>query len=230
MSNTYTSALDESGTDAVQLASQTLGSQEKAFKTWFQEYAEAEAHDLFKDSDVIQSVAADNLDADFVEKRIRESAATDLVINGFCSKCQHLLDNWITLGNSSTRNHDSDPDPDEDGWETAVARSCSTFELEASARAKCRFCTFILQCLKDEELLDTYRKIEARLHHLDDNSTASLSIQNWGTSPIQLLWLNLPGKICTSCNSGMALECNFESSFLPASGASWCCNIVAEAC
>ena len=109
---------------------------------------------------------------------------------------------------------------DDEGWKTAVARPCSTCELEGATLASCRFCTFLLQSLKDSAMLDTYRKVETRLYHLGEEATSSLSIQNWGSNPLQLLWLNLPGKVCTSCNAGMALEVKFHGSFLPETGPS----------
>jgi len=190
-------------------------------KEWFQEYTTADGNNLYKDSNVVQIVNSDDLDTDFVEQRIRESTPKAPVTKGVCAKCQDLFENWPTLGGSSTREHDSEPDHDEDGWEHAVARSCTTFELEGSAHSGCRFCTFLLQGLKDSKLLDTFRKIETRLYHLGENAMVSLSIQNWGTNPIQLLWLNLPGKVCTHCNSGIASELKFDSAFLPASGVSY---------
>ena len=207
-----------------------LGSKGKDFKEWFQEYMGLDGNYLRKDSDVIQVVNSDELDPDFVEQRIQELAPKDPVTKGFCAKCQDLFDNWPTLGDSSTREHESERDPDKDGWEHVVARPCSTFELEGSTRAGCRFCAFLLQSLKDSKLLDTFRKIEARFHHLDENATSSLSIQNWGTSPTQLLWLNLPGKICTSCNHGIALEVKVESCFLPASGTSCFNGRISQSC
>ena len=228
MSSGYDSSHHEVGTDGRQPVAQMLGSEGKDFKEWFQEYTAVDGNKLFGDSDVIQVVNSDELDADFVEQRIRELAPKAFATKGFCAKCQDLFDNWPTLGGSSTREHDSKPDPDEDGWEHAVARSCSTFELEGSTRSGCRFCTFLLQSLKDNELLDTFRKIEARLYHLDENAMSSLSIQNWGTNPTQLLWLNLPGKVCTYCNS--ALGVRLESCFLPASGTSCFTGIMVESC
>jgi hypothetical protein len=181
----------------------------------------ADADSLSKESSLIQVVSSDELDADFVEQRIQESTPKDLVTKGFCAKCQHLFDNWPTLGDSSTKEHDSGPDPDKDGWENAAARSGSTFELEGSARSGCRFCTFLLQSLKDSNVLDIFRKVEVRLYHLGEDAMASLSIQNWGSNPSQLLWMNFPGKVCTHCNSGIALEGNVDSAFLPASGMSY---------
>ncbi|OBT66986.1 hypothetical protein VE03_04182 [Pseudogymnoascus sp. 23342-1-I1] len=193
-----------------------LDSKSKAFTEWFQVYTTVDGDDLFRDSDVIQAVDTDVLDSKFVEQRIKDSTPTSPVVNGFCAKCRSLFDHWPTIGGSSTRKHDSMPNSDE-GWEHTVAQSCSTFELEGSTRAGCRFCTFLLQSLEDSNLLGTYRKIEARLYQLHENALSSLSIQNWGTNPMQLLWLNLPGKVCTHCNSGIAPEVSVESCFLPES-------------
>ncbi|KAF4634273.1 hypothetical protein G7Y89_g3830 [Cudoniella acicularis] len=188
-----------------------------SFKEWFQEYTATDADQLPLDSSIIQVANSDDLDADFIEQRIRESAPGAPITKGFCSKCQVLFDNWPTLGRSSMREHDSKPDQDEDGWEYAVARDCSTFELEASTRAGCKFCAFLLQSLKDGKILDTFRKIETRLYHLDEYAMPSLSVQNWGANPSQLLWLNFPGKVCTHCNNGIASSINIDSCFLPAS-------------
>jgi hypothetical protein len=162
-------------------------------------------------------VNSDELDTDFIERRILESIPRLPITKGFCIKCQDLLDDWPTLGGSSLIEHDSKP-TDEEGWEHAVARSCGTYELEGAARSGCRICAFLLQNLKDNELLETFSKIEARLYNLDKNATSSLSVQNWGTNSHQIWWLNLPGKVCTSCNSGIALDVKLDSCFLLASG------------
>ncbi len=192
-------------------------------KRWYQEYTAADGNDLYKDSPLIQVVNSDHLDADFIEQRILESLQRLPITKGFCIKCQELFDNWPTLGRSSLREHDSKPDQDEEGWEHAVARSCSTYELEGATRSGCRFCAFLLQSLKESELLQTFRSIEARLYHLDENATSSLSIQNWGACPQQLLWLNLPGKVCSNCNAGIASAVKFDSCFLPVSGTLYRC-------
>jgi hypothetical protein len=193
------------------------GEQGKDFKQWYQEYIAADGDDLYKHSPLVQAVEPDELDSDFIEQRILDSIPTLPVTKGFCTKCQDLFDNWPTVGRLSLIDHDSEP-TDEEGWEHVVTRSCSTYEVEAATRSGCRFCAFLLQGLKGSELLETFRKIEARLYNLDMNGTSSLSIQNWGTTPSQILWLNLPGKVCTSCNSGIASDVKFDSCFLPASG------------
>lgn len=219
MSSNHNSPQSEEGPDSRQPVEQMLGIEEKELKEWFQKYTVADANKLSKDSDVIKVVNSDELDADFVEQQIRESLPKAQVMKGFCTKCQDLFDNWPTIGGSSTRNHDSKPVPG--GWEHDIAQSySSTFELEGSACSGCKFCTFLLQNFKDTELLDTFRKIETRLYQLGKNAELALSIQNWGTNPVQILWLNLPDKVCTGCNSGIALHGKFDSSFLPASGVS----------
>ncbi|KFY31157.1 hypothetical protein V493_01333 [Pseudogymnoascus sp. VKM F-4281 (FW-2241)] len=192
------------------------GSEANVFTEWSREYTAADADSLAADSDIVKAVDSDELDAKFVEQRITESTPNSPIVKGFCAECQSLFAHWPVLGGSSTRKYDSTGDSDE-GWEQTVARSCSTFELEGATRTGCRFCTFLLQSLKDGNLLGTFRKIEARLYLLNENAPSSLSIQNWVSNSKQLLWLNLPGKVCTDCNYGIALRLNFESCFLPES-------------
>lgn len=151
---------------------------EMDFKRWFEEYTAFDANELFLTSSPIKLVQADDLDPNFVEQRIQEATPKSIVGKGFCIKCQELFDDWPTVGGSSSRQHDSKPDPFEKGWETTVARSISTFELEASTRAGCRFCAFMLQNLKDCKLLEVFRKVEAGLYQLGEDSILSLSIQN----------------------------------------------------
>lgn len=195
------------------------------YRKWFQEYSLLEPNKLMKDSEILKAMDLDELDPALVEERIQQATPAMPLVNGFCHNCQKTFDNWPTVGRSSQMTHESSPSdfPDETGWETAVARHCTTFEIESGTRAGCRFCTFLLQGLKDTELLEMYRKVETRLHHLGEDATTSLSIQDWAQNPVQLLWLNLPGKVCTHCNSGMAIVSKFTSSFLSESGTSPCC-------
>lgn len=190
------------------------------YKAWFQAYSLLEPNKLMRDSDVLKAVDLDELDPAFIEKRIQQTSPATPLINRFCHSCQKTFDNWPTVGRSSQMTHESSPSdfPDEKGWETAVARHCTTFEIEGGMRAGCRFCTFLLQGLKDTELLEIFRKVETRLYHLGEDGRASISIQDWAQNPIQIIWLNLPGKICTHCNSGIAIASNFSSSFLPETG------------
>ncbi|TEY43180.1 hypothetical protein BOTCAL_0376g00120 [Botryotinia calthae] len=188
---------------------------DESLREWFEEYMSADANELYSDHCLVQAVASDALDEDLIEQRISNSATTP-ILGRFCVKCQELFDNWPTLGNSSTREYNSKPGP-EKGCEHTAVRPCSSSELEVSTRAGCKFCALLVQRLKDEELLELFRKIENRLFLLGESLMSCLSIQNWGANPNQLLWLNLPGKICNSCNAGIASELKFYSSFLPVS-------------
>jgi len=190
---------------------------QRDYQEWFEEYSSLPSNSLSDDASVIKAVESDTLEKALVEEFIQGLIPATTVKNGFCAKCQFLLNNWPTLGKSSTRQHDSKPDS-QGGWEYVVARPCTTFEIEASALSGCRFCTFMLQNLKDAGLLDTFRKIEVRLYYLKDDWTASLSVQNWGPNSTQLLWINFPGKECTHCNFGIATETKMESKFLPVDG------------
>lgn len=190
------------------------------YRQWFQEYSLLEPNKLYKDSELLKAVNTDELDLDLIEQRVQQSTPTTPLTNGFCSKCQEMFDNWPTLGISPKMTHESKPAdfPHGEGWETAVVRPCSTFELEGATRAGCRFCTFLLHSLTATGMLETFRKVEIRLDHLGEDATTSLSVQNWGKSPVQILWLNLPNKVCTHCNAGMAVEVKFHGSFLPEEG------------
>ncbi|THV50641.1 hypothetical protein BGAL_0142g00220 [Botrytis galanthina] len=193
-----------------------LNAQNEGLREWFEEYMSVDADDLSSDHHLLQAVASDELDEDLFDRRVLD-IKTAPILGRFFIKCQELFDNWPTLGNSSTRKHDSEPGPGE-GWEHTAVRPCSLFELEASTRAGCKFCAFLIQRLKDRELLGLFHKVDNRLLLLGEISMSFLSIQNWGANPTQLLWLNLAGKICTSSNAGIASELKFVSSFLRASG------------
>ncbi|TGO39312.1 hypothetical protein BHYA_0056g00230 [Botrytis hyacinthi] len=192
-----------------------LNAQNEGLREWLEEYMSTGANLLSSDHHLLQAVASDKLDKDSFERRVLDLEKSP-ILGRFCIKCQELFDNWPTLGNSSTREHDSKPGPGE-GWEHAAVRPCSMFELGASTLAGCKFCAFLIQRLKDSCLLELFRKVENRLLLLGESSMSFLSIQNWGANPKQLLWLNLPGKICTSSNAGIAFDLKFVSSFLPAS-------------
>ncbi|KAK0106781.1 hypothetical protein ONS95_003505 [Cadophora gregata] len=181
------------------------------WKTWAEEYMAADGNLLNEFSDLISVLDSDILDTDFVEQRIRELTLQTPVVKGFCTACHQLFDNYPTLEGSPIINPDSLQDSK---WPHAVTRYCSTFELEASARAKCGFCCFLLQTLKDSSLLEIFRKIETRLFHVNVDALASLSIERRGSAPDQFLWLNRPGPTCTQWNLGIAGCTSFGSSIL----------------
>ncbi|KAF7885879.1 uncharacterized protein EAF02_004388 [Botrytis sinoallii] len=192
-----------------------LNAQKEGLREWFEEYMSTDANLLSSNHHLLQAVASDKLDKDLFERRVLDLKITP-ILGRFCIKCQELFDDWPTLGDSSTREHDSEPGS-EGGWEHTAVRPCSLFELEASTRAGCKFCAFLIQRLKDRELVELFRKIENRVLLLGGSSMSFLSIQNWCTNPKQLLWLNLPGKVCNNCNKGIAFGQAILSSFLPVS-------------
>lgn len=192
---------------------------------WHDEYKSIEADDLDLDSPTIEEVQSDGLDEDAIKQCIAELAQDLPVHTGFCHDCQISFDSWPDLGDSDTKDSETDSDsPGSDAaWEHAIVRSCNTFTLEAAMRNGCQFCAFMVQVTKDANLLETFRKIETRLGHCNDTSTASISVQNWGHNIAQLLWINLPGKQGTYCNSDEAIV-QWESMLMEPSG-KWISNV-----
>lgn len=187
--------------------------------SWHKDYQAADKY-LTLDSDVVRSVQFDNLDTHSIDKCIIEMANGTQVTGRFCADCQHLFDNWPDLSDPDVKDPSTGLVWSGSGadWKQTVARSLHTLVMEAAAQKGCRFCAFLLQTLRDAEALVTFRRLELRLLALGDEATASLSVQNWGTNSSQLLWINLPGKVCDHCNSAMAQVTGFESAALESSG------------
>jgi hypothetical protein len=176
---------------------------------WCEEYKAVPANILDAQHTIIQAVQADPLDQNAIEQCIL-SLATNITISGrFCSECSHLFSHWPDLG--AGRKH-------------AVARVCHTLLLEAATRKGCSFCAFLMQMIRDAGLLDTFRRIEARMVWLGDagkekrKEKTSLSVYNWGMSTGQFLWINFPGKVCQNFDSGVAQEMIIFSHALGATG------------
>jgi hypothetical protein len=165
---------------------------------WHNEYMAVDADGLDPMSSIILAVNSDYIDVRFIESQIEQAMSTTNVSRGYCNDCQHLFNHWPDLGTES--------------WTHAVGRPCRTVELEAATRNGCKSCAFLLSQLQAAELLDTFHRIEKRLSLFNDTATSSISISNWGTDSCQLLWLNFPGKVATSCNSSCAMRTRFESS------------------
>jgi hypothetical protein len=180
---------------------------------WHEEYKAVPANKLDSQHVVIQEVQADELDQEAVERCIAELAADIFVENRFCSDCQHLFAHWPDLGDPEAKDPTTEKNWPGSGadWKHTVARECHTLLLEAAARKGCKFCAFLVQMIRDAELLETIRKIEIRLQRLEKEGMASLSVQNWGQNTAQLLWVNYRGKVCNHCNCGIAQEVKFES-------------------
>ncbi|KAJ4294299.1 hypothetical protein N0V90_007989 [Kalmusia sp. IMI 367209] len=88
-----------------------------------------------------------------------------------CDKCQSLFNHW------------PDFDPLPEGKEEHETGSCiikkalSTYEIEAAAQQRCKFCAFLLYRLKEAELLDHFRRIEKRLMLLNENAAIYLFVK-----------------------------------------------------
>ncbi|KAK7398743.1 hypothetical protein QQX98_011887 [Neonectria punicea] len=178
-------------------------------ESWERKYSAAESNDLGPESELIRAVESDKLDYEKIENRVQQLVSATEVAQGFCGKCRHLLEHWPDLGTKD--------------WAHAVARPFRTEEIEAATRAGCKFCAFLLSRLNITELLDTFRKIEARLETVGNGGTASLSIQNWAFIPAasQLLWLNFPGRVADRCNANGARAVKFESHVLSPTSKLW---------
>jgi hypothetical protein len=117
---------------------------------------------------------SDELQDYLVEARISELQATICVKNGFCSGCQHMLDNWPAL-ESQTKD------------QPLSVRLYDTLSMEAAARSGCEFCACVLQSLLDRLSLDLYRKVELRFRNLQACGASSLVIGRWGVDDIRTL-------------------------------------------
>lgn len=177
-------------------------------ESWHANYIAIDGDNMNFDCPAIQALQSDILDYAEIERQAHLLVSTTHTdtIGGFCGKCRHLLDHWPAL------KWEADYDPDGQ----AVGRPIVTSEVQAAAMTGCKFCSFLLTRLSLDGTLDIVRKIEARLRRLNDNGTASLSIQNFWGMPyhLQFLWLNFPGKVATHVNSRGAVCCKFESRFL----------------
>ncbi|KAF3012799.1 hypothetical protein E8E14_006855 [Neopestalotiopsis sp. 37M] len=177
-----------------------MASDLQSLREWYNEYLEYDSDTLSEDDLRVRAVYADDLDLEAIEGRIQEAMLSIHVENEFCTQCQHLVDNWPLDGytDAESKAHEEESLRGEciSHWKYKVARSSHTVEIEASARRGCKFCTYLLQVLKDRGLLLTFRKIESRLYQLGEPSTVSLSVGTmWGGS--FNLWLDLPNRIST---------------------------------
>ena len=73
------------------------------------------------------------------------------------------------------------------------SKLCHTIEIEASARKGCRFCSLLLQYLKDRRgVLEIFRQIEERIGKLGKEAWFTLRIEGAKKKPF--IWLFLPNQ------------------------------------
>lgn len=132
------------------------------------------------DEAVIHEVEADELDDRQIEARISDLQVRIRVQDHFCGECRQVFACWPATEEQTRSQPHS-------------IRQCQSVHLDAAARNGCRFCACMLQSLRDSEVLDLYRKIEARLDALQMDTHASLSIGGWSLPDQRLLKITMPG-------------------------------------
>lgn len=181
-----------------------------ALQEWYREYKESSGERMQWDSPLIEAVQHDTLNDNEVEESIQKALKAVHVVNGFCTSCRAMFNNWPTIGLKHGAH--------------GIARHVSTTEMEAARRKGCKCCTFILSRV-DTHTLNTYRKFEKRLAILGSSESCSISVWNWGSvGSAQCLWVNLPGKITTDVNTRLAAAWGFDSHAAhPGSMLDWTC-------
>lgn len=174
-------------------------------RRWYEGYMAANANKLTPSAPLILAVQEDELDTSLLDVRVEDLRFRKPVTEWFCQDCRDLFDNWPDLSDATVTHPDGTKCFPGTGanWKHAVALSCHTLQLEAAARNGCYFCALLFQVLKDTQLLPLFRRIEARIESLGHSAEACLSLQNWGRNSQQLLWVNWPGKVSTTCNAGI---------------------------
>ncbi|KXJ93543.1 heterokaryon incompatibility protein-domain-containing protein [Microdochium bolleyi] len=154
---------------------------------WYREYCAIDANKLTRRDDVITAVDGDEVDAGNEKIRLENLMATMPSFDRFCDRCQHLIDHW--------------PDFVSGAQDWAMGMAFDTFQLEASARKGCHFCSLILSVLIiKEQIFETLRRIEYRLRTAGDNGVITITIAQYHKSHdgIQVLLVNFPGKITSA--------------------------------
>lgn len=155
---------------------------ESDLSSWYDDYAAADRWSTTADCKAVKAVKDDILDTVHTESQIQRYLSATHVSQGFCLPCQHLLDHW----------------PDTTWRKAVVARHFDTYQVEAAARNGCGLCALIFWILKRNNLINTFRKIEARLRLCRPNhdTSASLSVQDRVSVSTQhyFFWFNYPGK------------------------------------
>lgn len=174
------------------------------FTSWRKQYLETDAKNISVHDPVIQALQSDELDYDQIEVEVERLVATADVLRGFCGKCRWLLDHWPDISVKATEDESI-----LDGVFT-LGTAVHTREIEAAARAGCKFCTFLFSNLRTSSKLDMFRKIERRLNMLgiDDTTTLSVFIDWEIRGPAkQTLWLNYPQKTALNSHFSSAETC-----------------------
>ncbi|PVH97037.1 HET-domain-containing protein [Periconia macrospinosa] len=165
--------------------------------SWTTEYDAFSGFQLDQNLPLVQDVLDDTIDTPGIEACISELRKGISLHDQFCDDCQYLFDNWPTT--RVDKLYQNDPHN-----RVAVGREYHTVVLEAAARNGCRFCAYLIQTLRDNDLLELFRKIERRLVGRNYGGATLLveHLGTWGSDRIinQYLWVNLPGKQLENCH------------------------------
>jgi hypothetical protein len=101
---------------------------------------------------LIELLDQDITDSKQIEQQIEQHVSRLQDFEYYCDECRERFDNWNWP----------------DSAQTCVRTFDNTIALEAAARKGCRFCCFILHTLVDADMLQTFRRIEARLNVLGE--------------------------------------------------------------
>lgn len=177
-------------------------------EAWAEKYLAADGDSLGLDSDLIRDVESDGVNHERLEAEVRRLLSTIEVEEGFCAKCRYVLCHWQDLSTT---------------LRSFSLGFGSVSEIEAAARAGCKFCAFIISKLGYTEHLDTFRKIEQRLAVLWHDVSTVLSIRGTGPEAVgpvatHIIWLTLPGKRAYPFRFGGGVVLNFVSSVEDPSG------------
>lgn len=153
---------------------------EEKWREWLQKYDETSEIGLNERSKIISCLKYDEIDRSGIEKTVQDLALGIRIERGFCPDCNHLFTHWPVLS--------------EDRVHGIAAADYPIIQIEAAAKAGCKFCRLLYSRLWYTQQLDTYRRIERRFKLLGDPRTTTLNITRlvpW----VQFIWLNYPGKI-----------------------------------
>ena len=171
----------------------TSASEYKAIDTltlWHKHYLEVKDEKTLVNSPVIKALQSDELDYHRIELEVEQLVANADVLLGFCGRCRWVLDHWPDI-----KDEDKALVDDVDCKIFTLGSAFHTRDIEASARAGCKFCLFLFSNLKANSELDTFRKIERRLHLLGSDETSTLMLTIDLNSSQQNVRLNYPQKM-----------------------------------
>lgn len=166
---------------------------------WYRQYLGTSAMAIWKHNPVIQALQSDELDHNQIELEVQRLSWNADVLRGFCGKCRRLLDHWPNASEEALG--------DQKARTFALGSAVHTREIEAAARAGCKFCMFLFSRLRQNSELDLFRKVERRLNLLGKVETTTLSIEVRSDRDYQILWLNYPQKMAPESNYVSANVC-----------------------